>query len=104
MNIQNLVFAAETLTFVLAILAIVYTLGVVWRVEKKLDLAFKLFFVSVVFFFVSQIIKNIPTLVCCLEDNYFELAGGIAKFLFIAFFLAGMLEMRSMIRKMDGER
>jgi len=104
MNIQNLVFATEALIFVLVILAIIYTLGVVWRVEKKLDLAFKLFFVSIIFFFVSQIIKNIPMLICCLEDSYFELAGGIAKLLFIAFFLGGMLEMRSMIRKMDGEK
>ncbi|MFH1182849.1 MAG: hypothetical protein V1690_01130 [Candidatus Moraniibacteriota bacterium] len=104
MTIQNLVFATEMLIFVLAIVAIIYTLGVVWRVEKKLDLAFKLFFISVIFFFISQIIKNIPMLFCCLDNSYFELAVGVAKLLFAAFFLAGMLEMRSMIQKMDGEK
>jgi uncharacterized membrane protein YhfC len=104
MIIQNLVFATQALIIILVILGIIYTVGVVWRVEKKLDLAFKLFFVSVIFFFISQIINNIPTLVCCLNNGYFELAEGVAKLLFAVFFLAGMLEIRSMIRRMDGEK
>jgi hypothetical protein len=80
----------------LSLFSIIYTFGVVWRVEKKLDIAFKLFLTAIIFFTGSEIILFLPLQ----STQFFSL---IAQIIFAIFFLAGTLEMRSMLRRMDGE-
>jgi len=41
---NNLELLSHILIVFLALFSIIYTFGVVWRVEKKLDISFKLFF------------------------------------------------------------
>lgn len=80
----------------LSLFSVIYSFGIVWRVEKKLDTSFKLFLTAIVFFTLSEIVSLLP----------FELSRSIeviAKTIFAIFFLAGTLEMRSMLRHMDGE-
>ena len=82
-----------------AMFSIIYAFGVVWRVEKRLDISYKLFLVAILFF----------TLACVL--SYFNTEKGIIMpflvnlnyALFSIFFLAGIFTMRSLIRKIDGE-
>ncbi len=85
--------------FLGSLLSIIYALGVVWRVEKKLDIAFKLFLTAILSFTASEI--------CALLQNQqgldFHFISLALKILFVSFFLAGMLEMRRMLREMDGE-
>jgi hypothetical protein len=90
---------AKLVALLAALFSIVYTFGVVWRVEKRLDISYKLFLVAIIFF----------TLACVL--SYFNTEKGIVMSflvnlnygLFSLFFLAGICTMRSLIRKIDGE-
>jgi hypothetical protein len=73
--------------------------GVVWRVEKRLDLAAKLFLASIISFTLSRIF-NFGAI-----ENW-SWSSGIKislELLFAIFFLWGTLELRLMIRKLDGE-
>lgn len=79
-----------------SLLAIVFTFGVVWRVEKKLDTSFKLLLISITCFLFSEIslLSSHPSIA------YLSLAF---KVLFVIFFLAGIFEIRQLIKKIDGE-
>ena len=83
----------------LMILALVYTFGIVWRVEKRLDISYKLFLLSIIFFLATEAVGflNIDNLI------YAELLEKFCKLLFAAFFLGGIWEMRKLVRKLDGE-
>jgi len=97
---QNLEIIAKIVALISSLLAIIFGFGVVWRVEKKLDVAFKLFLAAIVVFFVGEFSGLF----------YFSAAGLLiyiapgAKILFALLFLAGMAQMRSIIRRIDGEK
>ena len=80
----------------ISLFSIIYTFGVVWRVEKKLDTSFKLLLAAIISFTLSEIIFILPF-------AWSQNISLIAKIIFAIFFLVGILEMRSMLRKMDGE-
>jgi hypothetical protein len=83
-----------------ALFSIIYTTGVVWRVEKKLDLAYKLFLLAIISFTASEI-------VIFFEFSRPALSSVLSiclRVAFVVFFLAGTLEMRNMIRRLDGEK
>lgn len=99
MKIDSLSFVLELAIIMSGIFAFIYCAGVVWRVEKKLDISFKLLLSALIFFLSAEILdlfsvqnpKVIPIIVRSL------------KLAFSLFFLFGILETRSMIKKMDGE-
>ncbi|MDO8240677.1 MAG: hypothetical protein Q7T51_01715 [Candidatus Moranbacteria bacterium] len=96
---DSIIILSHLFIVIIAFFSIAYTFGVVWRVEKKLDISFKLLLVAIIAFTVSEIIP-----IFTLEGNDLAQATVVtAKIIFIVFFLAGILEMRSMLRKMDGE-
>ena len=90
----------EILIFIALFFSIIYSFGVVWRVEKKLDLAFKLFLGSIIFFTLSEIFS----LFAFQDRLWITNSATISKVIFAFLFLAGMLEMRNMLRKLDGEK
>ncbi len=92
----NTTLLSHLLIIFLTLFSIIYTFGIVWRVEKKLDIAFKLFLVAIISFAGSEIALFLPFQ----SAQFFSL---LLQLIFAAFFLAGTLEMRSMIRRMDGE-
>lgn len=100
MVLKNIDFLTNLVVIVASLLSIVYTFGVVWRVEKKLDLSYK-FFLICILAFTSSIIIEISN---PLGDRYLIFAADLMKILFAIFFLAGILEMRNMIRHIDGEK
>lgn len=85
---------------VLALFSIVYAAGVVWRVEKKLDISYKLFLAAVVAYAVSLFLEIFNGL----GSVTMEISIAITKIVFIALFLGGILMMRDLIRDMDGEK
>jgi hypothetical protein len=99
-NINDFELVANFVVILAALLSIVYTFGVVWRVEKKLDVSYKLLLLSIVFFTLSEIM------------GFFDIgtAGKVrfwmvlTKVLFALFFLSGILTARRMIREVDGEK
>jgi len=97
--ILYLEFAIRLVAVLAGLFSIIYTCGVVWRVEKRLDISYKLFLAAIIFFTLASALKYfdagkslvLPFLV---DLNYA---------LFSLFFLAGILTMRNLIRKIDGE-
>ena len=100
MNNQNLEILAKIIILISSFLAIVFGFGVVWRVEKKLDMSFKFFLAAIIAFFAGEV----SSLFYVPKTGLSIYALPLAKILFAAFFLAGILTMRNMIRKIDGEK
>lgn len=100
MILKNVELYINAVIILSSLLAVVYTLGVVWRVEKKLDLSYKLFLVAILAFVASILIEILNPI----QDSLMELAASIMKMLFAVFFLAGVFTMRNMIRRIDGEK
>lgn len=85
---------------VLTAFSIFYAAAVVWRVEKKLDISYKLFMAAVIAYAISLVLG----LFNGIDSAAMELYIAITKIVFIALFLGGILMMRDLIRDMDGEK
>lgn len=85
---------------ILTLFSILYAIGIVWRVEKKLDVSYKLFLAAVVSYAVSLFLEMFNGI----DSRIMELYISITKIVFISLFLGGILMMRDLIRDMDGEK
>ena len=82
-------------------LAIIYTAGVVWRVEMKLDVSYKFYLAAIIFLLAAEIL-----------DLYYSIDSQVIislivkalRLLFALNFLTGVLFMRNILRNMDGEK
>lgn len=90
----------NTATIASLFLAIIFTAGVVWRVEKKLDVSYKFFLVAVICILVAEILDLYYAI-----DNQANIALIVKslRMLFAFFFLTGVLFMRNIVRNLDGE-
>jgi len=82
------------------LLAIIFTAGVVWRVEKKLDISYKFFLAAATFLLLAEFLDLYYSI-----DNSaaIALAVKILRMLFALGFLSGVLFMRNIVRNLDGE-
>lgn len=94
MTIQQII---NIIILTLSLLAIILTFGVVWRVERKLDLSYKFILLAIMVFSCGVIFDLFKSFnIHVFEDiNYF------IKGLFIIFYLLGILKMRSLIREIN---
>ena len=101
MNTQNIMLTINAVTVIALLLSIIYTAGVVWRVEKELDISYKFFLAAIVVLFVAEAINLYYPI-----DNalYIALTIKILRMLFALCFLIGILFMRDIARKLDGEK
>jgi len=97
---SNIDLILNAVIIVSALLSIIYTFGVVWRVEKKLDISYKLFLAAIFSFTASVILEFLNTK----PGSSFGFWALFARAVFALFFLAGIWTMRSLIRKIDGEK
>jgi hypothetical protein len=82
-----------------SMLSVVFALGIVWRVEKELDISFKLFSLSIISFLIGEIVTFFH-----FEGRWaVDFLATLLKLIFAILFLLGMLAMRDLLRKMDGE-
>ena len=82
-------------------LAIIYTAGVVWRVELELDISYKFFLAAVIFLVLAEVLD----LYYSVDNNLqFALTVKILRMLFALGFFSGVLFMRDIVRKVDGEK
>lgn len=94
-------YLLNIVTLVALIVAIVYTIGVVWRVELRLDTSYKFFLIGIVLFFLAEILdfwyvpESRPTVELIVEG---------LRMLFSVCFLLGVVFMRDIVRTLDGER
>jgi hypothetical protein len=99
MKMVSVNVVADFFIILACLFSIIYTSGVVWRVEKKLDVSFKLFLVAIISFTISEIFL----LINLGKEELTQLISLGFKIVFVIFFLLGILEMRKMLREMDGE-
>lgn len=101
MTAQNVFLVLNSIIVVALLLSIIYTAGVVWRVEKELDISYKFFLAAIVFLFFAEVLDLYFAL-----DNVLPIALAIKilRALFTVSFLSGVLLMRDIVRKLDGEK
>lgn len=99
MKTEQIVLLLEVITIFAAFFSIIYTFGIVWRVEKKLDLSYKLTLGAIIAFTTSEVLSLFQTK----NGEWLIFLALVLKTVFILLFLFGILEMRSLIRKLDGE-
>ncbi|NTV41654.1 MAG: hypothetical protein HGA61_05315 [Candidatus Moranbacteria bacterium] len=100
MTESKIILVLNILGIVLTFFSIVYAAGVVWRVEKKLDVSYKLFLAAILVYAVSLFLEMFNVI----DSATMELYISISKVLFIALFLGGVLTMRDLVREIDGEK
>lgn len=94
----NLEVGLQALSLGMLVLALIFTLGIIWRVEMELDVAYKIFFAALAFLFISKVSDLF------VENEIISWVSQISNFLFALFLLAGIWTMRDLLRKMDGEK
>lgn len=100
MDTQALFLTINIITIGTLLLSIIYTAGVVWRVEKELDISYKFFLAAIIFLLAAEIVNLYPS-----ESIVtFSLAVKALRMLFTICFLSGVLLMRDIVRKIDGEK
>jgi hypothetical protein len=99
MKIEFVFFIVNFITLGSLLLSIIYTAGIVWRVEMKLDIAYKFFLSAIIFLSAAEIIGFFPS-----ENNLnLALAMKILQMLFTVCLLLGVFLMRNITRELDGE-
>ena len=97
---QNIELITNSLIIAFSLAAVIFTFGVVWRTEKELDISYKFFLGAILSFTTFEILELFTfegrTVVAALVLAF--------RFLFAAFFLAGIFTARDLLRKMDGEK
>lgn len=83
------------------LLALIFTAGIVWRVEKELDVSYKFFLLAVLFLIGAEIADLYYAI-----DNAQAIALAVKalRALFALSFLVGVVFMRDIVRKLDGEK
>lgn len=99
MNMNIILIGMDSVTIAIFMLILVFSVGIVWRVEKELDLSYKFFVIAagclvlaeILGFYVSQ------TIDVALWSKGLRTGGAI-------FLLVSVLLMRDLVRKLDGEK
>lgn len=80
---------------------LVFVVGIVWRVEAELDVAYKWFSLAVAFFLVSEVIEVLPWFT---QSPWGGASLALFRLLAAASLFLGMYYMRDLVRRMDGEK
>lgn len=88
----------QVLSLTMLAFSLIFTLGIIWRVEMKLDIAYKIFFVALVFLFVSKGAELF------IQNDSLAIVSQLSNFLFSLFLLEGVWMMRNLFRNIDGEK
>lgn len=99
MNTSLVVLCANGATLLLLFLALVFTAGIVWRVEKELDVSYKFFLAALFVLLLSESIGKLFS-----ETERFVMIAALLKAVFAGLLLAGVWTMRDLIRRLDGEK
>lgn len=93
-------FIVDIVIVAALLLSVIYTVGVVWRVEMKLDTSYKFFLAAVVFILSAELID---LYVSVETGRVIALVVKTLHGLFALSFLAGILFMRDIVRDLVGE-
>ncbi|QQS16170.1 MAG: hypothetical protein IPK84_02345 [Candidatus Moraniibacteriota bacterium] len=99
MNMPLVIVALDVMVMLLLFVSLVFAVGIVWRVEKELDVSYKFFVGALVFLLLSEFVGKIFS-----ETIFFTILSAIFKVIFAGLLLAGIWTMRDLIRRLDGEK
>lgn len=91
----------QGITIAALALAVIFVFGVVWRVESELDSSYKFLALAVIFLLVSEALAMLDV---STSPAWMALGAQGFKMLFALSFLIGILLMRDIVRKIDGEK
>lgn len=95
---QYLEITMQILAMIFLVLSLIYMLGIIWRVEMKLDKAYKIFFVSLVFLLFSKVFDLF------VENGFLSVISQISNFVFSLLMLFGVWTMRDLVKNIDEEK
>ena len=104
MSFQNtdiLLLILAALTLVSLFVTLVYAVGIVWRVERELDLSYKFFAWAIFFLLLSEMLDLIPLSQIGIGP---VIALRVTHLLAALFLFLGVFFMRDLVRRMDGEK
>lgn len=99
MNVKIMLLGMDSVTIAVYLLILVFAVGIVWRVEKELDLSYKFFVVAAICLTLAEIFGFYAsqTFDVTLWSKGLRTSAAI-------FLLVSILLMRDLVRKMDGEK
>lgn len=95
---QNLELIVQIISVILISFSLVFTLGIIWRVEMKLDKAYKFFFGALLCLFLIKIMDVF------IKGEIFSLIYQFLNLLFYILLSWGIWLVRDLIMDIDGER
>ena len=95
---ENIELVGNFISLIMIAFSLVFTLGIIWRVEMKLDMAYKVFFCGLVFLFISKLMDFF------VKSELFLIVSQMFDVLFSALLLLGIWLMRDLMRDIDGEK
>ncbi len=99
MNMMFMALVADLLTLFFLFLSLVFTAGIVWRVERKLDVSYKFFLAALALLLLAESFGSFYA-----ESGIFMVVSSILKALFGVLLLLGVWTMRDIVRDLDGEK
>lgn len=100
MDIQKIKTMIDVIVIAISIVAAIFTAGIIWRVDKKIGIAYKFFLCAIIVFLLEEIVifLGFAKEVSAVGVAY------ISKLLLAVFFLGGIITMRDLIRRINGEK
>lgn len=97
---NTILFGLDIITFCAFLLVLVFSIGIVWRVEKKLDLAYKFFVAAAISLMLAEIVSFYYT------EQIIQAIIWVKglRLLGVIFFLVSILYMRDIVRRLDHEK
>lgn len=99
MGSNTLFLSLDTITICVFLLVLVFSIGIVWRVEKKLDLSYKFFVAAAASIMLAEILGLYYA-----DSSLFVLFEKIVRFSGAVLFLVSVLFMRDIVRGLDREK
>lgn len=98
---ETIFLMLNVVTIVVLLFSIVYTVGVIWRVERKLDTSYKFFLFAILFLCAAELLELFFPIGS--EARMIALTVKALHSLFAVCFLFGVLFMRDIVRDLVGE-
>ncbi|MBP7060608.1 MAG: hypothetical protein KBA91_01355 [Candidatus Moranbacteria bacterium] len=100
MTLDMAFLGMDVLTIVLFLLILIFSIGIVWRVEKELDWSYKFFVVAAA----SVMLADVVGLSAASQETTMILIGKSLRFVGAVSFLVSILFMRGIVQKLDHEK
>jgi hypothetical protein len=100
MNTDIFFLGMDVVTLALFLVVLVFSVGIVWRVEKELDVAYKFFVVAAA----SVMLADVLGLSASFQESLILGVSKALRLIGAVAFLASVWCMRDIVRRLDNEK